>query len=298
MWTKSAEEQFFRQHLNAGIPPEALFYWMDGKFVAYYPKSFKGQKGTLQSRNSYIGKYTEAWFADLIKPIIDKIGSAMGKKLYVELGVISEEIELTKQSAADVAICTKSGKFQRPENIVAIFEVKMSVVWNWEYDPKNDSLNEIGDFTTHIGTPSLLRSDSMLKAIGKSVNIRASSLEASRIPIVVVGNTPVTRNYYHKVDNLKKIGIIQGFWSVNPNPLNSSNQRYNIKQTPSGGFHRFDTKEELESALMELLSQNLQFFGGMLSREELGRIIEQANEADTYEEKAERFLELLWGEAV
>ena len=47
-----------------------------------------------------------------------------------------DEIGLTKQSPADVAICTSIDKFQRAENIRALFEVKMSIVWNWELIPK------------------------------------------------------------------------------------------------------------------------------------------------------------------
>jgi len=48
--------------------------------------------------------------------------------------------------------------------------------------------------------PGLLRSDSMLKGIGKSINIRVSSFQAATIPIIVMGNTPITNSYYPKVD--------------------------------------------------------------------------------------------------
>ena len=61
------------------------------------------------------------------------------------------------------------------------------------------------------GQSGLLRSDSMLKAIGKSINIRVSNYKASNIPIIIIGNTPITNNYYSKVDHLKTAGIIQGF---------------------------------------------------------------------------------------
>jgi hypothetical protein len=43
-------------------------------------------------------------------------------------------------------------------------------------------------------------SDSMLKTIGKSINIRVSSFKAARIPLIVMGNTPITNSYYPKVD--------------------------------------------------------------------------------------------------
>ncbi len=63
----------------------------------------------------------------------------------------------------------------------------MSIVWNWEYNPLTGEIMCIGDYTTHQGNPGLLRSDTMLKAIGKSINIRVSGLEASKIPIIVIG---------------------------------------------------------------------------------------------------------------
>jgi hypothetical protein len=43
-------------------------------------------------------------------------------------GVISEEIGLTKESKADLAICKTNEVFQKPENILLIVEVKMSII--------------------------------------------------------------------------------------------------------------------------------------------------------------------------
>lgn len=131
----------------------------------------------------------------------------------------------------------------------------------------------------------------MLKAIGKSINIRVSSIKASKIPIIILGNTPITNNYYEKVDHLRKSGIIQGFWSVNPEPLD--NDRENIKNTEGLGFYRFDTYEEFMGKLEELFRGEREFFSGMRTKNELGRIIEIANREDTYEKKAEKFLILI-----
>ena len=75
----------------------------------------------------------------------------------------------------------------------------MSIVWNWELQG-GKTLSCIGDYKTHQGNPGLLRSDSMLKGIGKSINIRVSSFQAATIPIIVMGNTPITNSYYPKVD--------------------------------------------------------------------------------------------------
>jgi len=289
LWSEKKELQFFKRALKVGVPVEKLFYLTDdGKYYAYYPKGYKGKKTTLQSRNAYVGDYTEKWFRDLIAPIAEEMG------YYAVLGVVSEELELTQKSPADVAICRTPDRFQKAEDIVMIFEVKMSIVWNWEY--KDGEITNRGDFTTHSGTPSLLRSDSMLKAIGKAVNIRASSMKASKIPIIIVGNTPITKHYYKKVDNLKRIGIIQGFWSLNPRPTEDNS--LNIKKTPHEGFYRFDSYKELADKLSSLLKEDLQFFGGMLSKEKLGKLIELADKEKTYEEKAQRFLELLWGERI
>jgi len=73
----------------------------------------------------------------------------------------------------------------------------MSVVWNWELVniEQDEKLICIGDFKTHRGNPGLLRSDSMLKAIGKSINIRVSGDKASKIPFIILGNSLITDSY-------------------------------------------------------------------------------------------------------
>ena len=149
----------------------------------------------------------------------------------------------------------------------------------------------LGDFKTHKGNPGLLRSDSMLKAIGKSINIRVSSHDASKIPIIILGNTPITQSYISKVDHLYHAGIIQGFWSVNPNPLDNTGD--NLKQTPDKGFIRMDLYDELWQNLANLLSEKREFFSSMKPKRELGKIIEIANKEPNFEKKAEKFLSLI-----
>jgi hypothetical protein len=177
-----------------------------------------------------------------------------------------------------------------PEDILAIFEVKMSIVWNWEW--QNDQLICLGDYKSHQGNPGLLRSDSMLKAIGKSINIRVSGYESAKIPIIVLGNTPITSSYYKKVDHLYQAGIVQGFWSVNPSPIDIDDDD-NIKCTAGKGFIRFDSYNEFTENLIKLFEQEREFFSSMKTREELGMIIEIANQESTYKEKAEKFLALI-----
>ena len=172
----------------------------------------------------------------------------------------------------------------------------MSIVWNWEYNPLTNELRCIGDYTTHQGNPGLLRSDTMLKAIDKSINIRVASFKSAKIPIVIIGDIPITQNYYEKVDHLKKAGIIQGFYSINPEPLDNIKHRDNIKRINANGFVKIDFYNELRAELRSLLLEKQEFFSGMKTKKELGKIIEIANKEPTYEKKAEVFLKLLKSE--
>jgi len=285
LWNKEQEKDFFVKSLEFATPEQIFYITKDKKYLAYWPKDYSGTKTTLQSRNSLIGSYTEKWTANLFNKIATLIDG------YAIQGVISEEIGLYSQSPADVAICKTKEVIQKPENILLIIEVKMSVVWNWKFDPETKNLICIGDYKTHQGNPGLLRSDTMLKAIGKSINIRVSNFAASKIPIIIIGNTPITKNYYEKVDHLKRNGIIQGFWSINPKPLDNNGE--NIKATSFKGFYRFDDYEELKQYTIELLSEEREFFSSMQTRRKLGKIIEIANQETTYEAKAQKFLELL-----
>lgn len=287
LWDKDFEKKFFIESMGFATPEQLFYVTNSDKYVAYWPKGYLGEKSTLQSRNSLIGNFTEKWTTDLIQKVINDKG------LFAVQGAICEEIALTNMSPADVVISKKKNINQNPEDILAIFEVKMSIVWNWEFKKGNSgvSLTCIGDYKTHRGTPGLLRSDSMLKAIGKSINIRVSSSKASKIPIIVLGNTPITNSYYSKVDHLKIAGIVQGFWSVNPKPLDNNGE--NIKKTEKQGFYRFDNFDELRNSLELLLSEDRNYFSSMKSRTELGQIIELANKEQTYEKKGEVFLKLI-----
>ncbi|MEN4019747.1 MAG: hypothetical protein PQ967_03625 [Methanobacterium sp.] len=287
LWNKEIERKFFKEARNFATP-EQLFYVTDeNKYLAYWPKGYKGKKSTLQSRNALIGNFTEKWTTDLVQNIVKDMG------LYAIQGAICDEIALSNRSPADVVISKNKNVVLRPEDIVVIIEVKMSIVWNWELKvgSSEEKLLCIGDYKTHQGNPGLLRSDSMLKAIGKSINIRVSSFKASKIPIIIMDNTPITDSYYSKVDHLKVAGIIQGFWSVNPESLD--NDEESIKKTEEEGFYRFDTFDELKNSFDFLLSEERNFFSSMKSKKELGQIIEIADKEKTYEKKAEVFLKLI-----
>ncbi len=287
LWNKDVETKFFNESIEFATPEQLFYVTNDSRYVAYWPKGYQGEKSTLQSRNSLIGSFTEKWTTDLLQKVVKDNG------LFAVQGAICEEIALTNMSPADVVISKTKRINQEPEDILAIFEVKMSIVWNWEYKGNNSSmiLTCTGDYKTHQGNPGLLRSDSMLKAIGKSINIRVSNSKAFKIPIIIMGNTPITNSYYFKVDHLKVAGIVQGFWSVNPKPLDNNGE--NIKKTEKQGFYRFDNFDELRNSIESLLSEDRNFFSSMKSKNDLGKIIELANKEKTYEKKGEVFLKLI-----
>jgi len=59
LWSQDTEKDFFNKSLKL-TTKEQLFYRMDsGKLVAYWPKNYKDKKSTLQSRNAFIGNFTE-----------------------------------------------------------------------------------------------------------------------------------------------------------------------------------------------------------------------------------------------
>ncbi|MBU4077150.1 MAG: hypothetical protein KKI06_10675 [Euryarchaeota archaeon] len=287
LWNKDVEKKFFNESLAFATPEQLFYVTDDNRYLAYWPKGYPSEKNTLQSRNSLIGSFTEKWTTDLLQEVVKDKG------LFAVQGAICEELALTGKSRADVVISKNKNIRQKPEDILTIFEVKMSVVWNWEFrnDGSGINLTCIGDYKTHEGNPGLLRSDSMLKAAGKSINIKVSNFKASKIPIIVMGNTPITNSYYSKVDHLKISGIVQGFWSVNPKPLDNNGE--NIKKTEKLGFYRFEKFDELRNSIESLLSEDWNFFSSMRSNKELGQIIELANREKTYEKKGEVFLRLI-----
>lgn len=285
LWNKNIEIQFFTKAREFATPEQLFYKDVSGRYLAYWPKGYRDTKTTLQSKNTLIGKFSEKWATDLIQEIVKDKG------LFAIQGAVCEEIALSNQSSADVVISKSNTTIQNPEDILVILEVKMSIVWNWEFKPNPDQFICLGDFKSHQGNPGLLRSDSMLKAIGKSINIRVSSYKSNKIPIIILGNTPITKSYYSKVDYLKTAGIIQGFWSVNPKPLDNNGE--NLKKTPKDGFYRFDNFSELKISFDNLLNKEHLFFSSMKSKKELGKIIEIANKKGTYEEKAEEFLRII-----
>jgi len=208
LWNNDTEIQFFTEALRNFASPEQLFYKLKSGYFAYIPGGLSAENQTLQSRNALIGRFTEKWCKTLFHPIAKQLG------LFAVNSVVCEELSLTGRSSADLALCTTNDVEQIPENIKLLFEIKMSVVSNYRFKQPGE-IEFVSDYKGHQGTPSLLRSDSMLKAIGKSINICVSGVASAKIPIIVLGNSPIKDSYVKKVDFLKTAGVNQGFWSLN-----------------------------------------------------------------------------------
>jgi hypothetical protein len=283
-WNTPTEIQFFTEALRSFATPEQLFYQLQNGCFAYIPKGYDADGQVLNSRNSLIGRFTEKWCKTVFEPIADQLN------LYAVNGVVCNELGLSRQTSADLAFCKINSINQKAENIKLLFEIKMSVVSNYKYQ-NSDDIQLVGDYKQHKGNPSLLRSDSMLKAIGKSINIRVSGISSTKIPVIVLGNSPITDSYVKKVDFLKTSGVIQGFWSLNPHPTNSDF----VKTTPKFGFQTFENEQQLLSNCQELIEKDMNYFSSMNSKMELGRMIKIASEESTDISRAEKFLNLIRG---
>jgi hypothetical protein len=283
LWNNNTEIRFFAESLKNFASPEQLFYNLQNEYFAYIPKGVNAEGQTLQSRNSLIGQFTEKWCKTLLEPIAKQLG------FYAVNGVICEELGLSRQTSADLAFCKTNEINQKSENIKLLFEIKMSVVSNYKYFGRNQQIEFVGNYTQHKGNPSLLRSDSMLKAIGKSINIRVSGIASTKIPIIILGNTPITESYQKKVDFLKTSGVVQGFWSLNPNLI----EKKSTEKTLKLGFQTIFNEDQLLNNCKELIRNDMHYFSSMISKIKLGNIIQIASQEQDDIAKAEKFLNLI-----
>jgi hypothetical protein len=130
----------------------------------------------------------------------------------------------------------------------------------------------------------------MLKAIGKSINIRVSGAESTKIPIIILSNSPITKHYVKKVDFLKTAGIIQNFISLYPKPTKDC-----IVNTKQKGFQTFGDYNVLKELIKKVVNSEMNFFSSMLPKRELGQMISiSAKEKDDIS-KAEKFLTMING---
>jgi len=67
LWTKEKEIEFFNEARKFATPEQLFYLGDDSRYYAYWPKSYKGKKSTLQSRNALIGNFTEKYSVDLLQ---------------------------------------------------------------------------------------------------------------------------------------------------------------------------------------------------------------------------------------
>ncbi len=72
LWDKETEIRFFNNSASFATPEQLFYVSDDNRYFAYWPKSYKGKKSTLQSRNALIGDFTERWTRDLIQETMDR----------------------------------------------------------------------------------------------------------------------------------------------------------------------------------------------------------------------------------
>ena len=235
-------------------------------------------------------RFTLGLFNDVVTRSV-----ALSGKYFVKRNVVSPRLELRGATSADLAILDRDVHGSVPPgNIKCIFEVKMSLIWNWVETDKN---HPVADYDSHAGRPSIYRTDSILKAIGKAA-ITRSCLGSEKIPFIVVGNTPPPPNYRDKVDGTVRAGLIQKWISLTPNPLVVEPMRLPAKRNPkkTAGFLRIDSINELEELLTAILTKEWQYVGVMVEPTRIGDIIKSLDLSQGPEEVGYEFLRRLQAE--
>ena len=247
----------------------------------------------FNQRNAIVADATERFTLQLFQSIVNGPGTLKGR-FFVKRNVECPQLELRNRTKADLAILDRDVDGPvTPEQIKCIFEVKMSIIWNWS---ETDRRQPLADYDSHAGRPSIYRTDSILKAIGKAAITRACK-GSERIPFVVVGNTPPPVAYRDKVDGTVRSGLIQRWISLTPTPLvvkpESSPSRRDPKET--FGFLRVDSTSELEEMFVKILTKDWRYVGAMVEPKEIGGIIKGLDLNKTDEEIGEAFLKLMEG---
>lgn len=114
LWTKEQEIDFFINSRKIATAEQLFYRSNDKRYLAYWPKGYAGDKTTLQSRNSFIGNYTEKWCSELLSDFANTLNG------YTVQDVICAEIGLTKKSPADVALCKTKDITQKAEKFLEL----------------------------------------------------------------------------------------------------------------------------------------------------------------------------------
>ena len=110
-----------------------------------------------------------------------------------------------------------------------------------------------------------------------------------KIPIIVLGNSPITNGYKDKVDCLCQSGVIQKFISLYPNPTNCTH----IKNSPKSGFETFASEASVAEYISHILGAEMNYFSAMMHNSNLGKLIDIASREENDELKGQKFIELL-----
>ena len=286
---------------------DSMFATISCKHCGYVDKSvFRGSSdkcpncgvrslavSEFNQRNAIVADATERFALQLFQSVVNNSSTLKGK-FFVKRSVECPQLELRGRTKADLAILDKN--LEGPvilERIKCIFEVKMSIIWNWS---ERDRGQPLADYDSHAGRPSIYRTDSILKAIGKAAITRACK-GSERIPFVVVGNTPPPVAYRDKVDGTVRSGLIQRWISLTSKPLVVKTEWLLNKRNPKEtfGFLRIDSTNELEEMFVNILTKDWRYMGAMVEPKEIGRIIKGLDLNKTEEEIGEAFLKLMEG---
>lgn len=294
LWTPDIERSVLNESMFATIYCPNCQYTEKAVFRGKSPKCPRCRIGKLSvsefnQRNAIVADATERFAVALFDDVVQHSPDLHGK-FFVKRNVVCRQLELYGQSKADMAILDQNLDTPvSPNRIKCIFEIKMSIIWNWSEDNRDKPLS---DYDSHAGRPSIYRTDSILKAIGKAAVTRSCS-GSERIPFIVVGNTPPPPGYRDKVDGTVKAGLIQQWISLTPSPLavqtGDPAQERNPKHTL--GFQRLDDTRELEQLLLNMLTRNWRYMGAMVEAEQIGQVIKSLDLSKTPEEIGEAFLQ-------
>ena len=277
LWSKNNEINFFKFAKTQTSRKNLFHKTLNNEYIAYPTKDIK-TTSNLHIRDLLFDSFSKNWFYDLLNNLVDDFEVIKNPRI-TSIG----------KNSPDFVISSKKSKILSPEDVKVIFILKLSIVWNWKYNPSLGSVEEIGDYRTHLSKPSFTSSANIFNAIDTALNIRFTNKKFANIPIIVIGNTPMSDGFCKRADYLKSSGVIQGFWSVNPFPINGATHKTSKKR----GFYRFDNSDEFKNSLDKLLDCDLKFISTMKSQKDLGKIIDQLNSENTSQDRASKFIDIL-----
>ena len=280
LWSKNQEINFFKYAKNKTSRVQLFHKTLNDEYISY-PTKAVNVVSNLHIRDVLFNDFSKNWLEDILINLVGDFEVVKNAEI--------PSIGISAKNQADLVISTSNSKVLSPKDVKAIFILKLSVVWNWKYNISSGSVEEIGDYRTHLGKPSFTSSANILNAVDSCFKIRFSSKKAADIPLIVIGNTPMSNGFCRRADYLKSFGVIQGFWSLNPFPL----QKPTRKTSKNRGFYRFDNSDELKNSLNQLLNTDLKFISAMKSKKELSEIIDLVNLENTGENKLSKFISLI-----